>query len=59
MEALTLTNLMQILQLIAIVAGIIALLRNVPSRREMENADDILRACLKSTFVGCAVRTSL
>ena len=44
MEALTLTNLMQILQLIAIVAGIIALLRNVPSRREMENADDILRA---------------
>ena len=44
MDALNLTNLMQILQLIAIVAGIIVFLRKIPSRREMEQADNILRA---------------
>lgn len=44
MDAFNLTNLMQILQLIAIVAGIIVFLRKIPSRREMEQADNILRA---------------
>ena len=44
MDAFNLTNLMQILQLIAIVAGIIVFLRKIPSRREMEQVDNILRA---------------
>ena len=44
MDALNLTDLMEVLQLIAIVTGIIVLLKYVPSRREMEQADNILRA---------------
>ena len=39
MDAFNLTDLMEVLQLIAIVTGIIVLLKNVPSRREMEQAE--------------------
>lgn len=44
MDAFNLTDLMEVLQLIAIVTGIGVFLRKVPSRREMEQADNILRA---------------
>ncbi len=44
MDAFNLADLMEVLQLIAIVTGIGVFLRKVPSRREMEQADNVLRA---------------
>ena len=46
MEGLTVGSVTDILQLVAIVGGIAIFWWKVPSRREMEKADDILRASI-------------
>ena len=46
MEGLSVGSVTDILQLVAIVGGIAIFWWKVPSRREMEKADDILRASI-------------
>ena len=47
MEGLNFENATQLLQLIAIVSGIGIFWRKVPSKREMERADDLLRVDIR------------
>ena len=46
MEGLTVGSVTDVLKLVAIVGGIAIFWWKVPSRREMEKADDILRASI-------------